>query len=176
MDAGAFPDGQGQAGRLEQLVRQPDARAVAEAGGAVLVADADLDEAILTEEEMLKRRQRLKMLIKLGKTRGYLTHAEITDHLPEKLVDARWGQITVRQLLFHTAGFDRNASFDPMFRSDEIAKATKTTPPAGPMAILRYMLAQPLDFEPGARFAYSNFGYCLLGRAIEKVSGRPASS
>jgi N-acyl-D-amino-acid deacylase len=33
------------------------------------------------------------------------------------------------------------------------------------------MLGQPLDFVPSARYAYSNFGYCLLGRVIEKVSG-----
>ena len=34
------------------------------------------------------------------------------------------------------------------------------------------MLRQPLDFDPGNEYAYSNFGYCLLGRVIEKVSGR----
>ena len=39
-------------------------------------------------KKMAKRRQRLKALIKLGKTRGYLTHGEISDHLPDKLVDA----------------------------------------------------------------------------------------
>jgi len=47
-----------------------------------------LDEAVLSEEDLQNRRQRLKALIKLGKTRGYLTHAEISDHLPDKLVDA----------------------------------------------------------------------------------------
>ncbi|MFP5443466.1 MAG: RNA polymerase sigma factor RpoD, partial [Betaproteobacteria bacterium] len=41
-----------------------------------------------SEEDMAKRRARLKALIKLGKTRGYLTHVEINDHLPDKLVDA----------------------------------------------------------------------------------------
>ncbi|MFL6627475.1 MAG: RNA polymerase sigma factor RpoD [Vitreoscilla sp.] len=46
-----------------------------------------LDETQLTEEEVAKRRQELKTLIKMGKTRGYLTHQEINDHLPEKLVD-----------------------------------------------------------------------------------------
>jgi RNA polymerase primary sigma factor len=45
-------------------------------------------ERALSEEDMAKRRQRLKALIKLGKTRGYLTHGEISDHLPDKLVDA----------------------------------------------------------------------------------------
>lgn len=29
-----------------------------------------------------------------------------------------------------------------------------------------------MDFEPGSRYAYSNFGYCLLGRVIESVSGQ----
>jgi len=46
-----------------------------------------LDETQLTEEEVAKRRQELKTLIKMGKTRGFLTHQEINDHLPEKLVD-----------------------------------------------------------------------------------------
>ena len=34
------------------------------------------------------------------------------------------------------------------------------------------MLGQPLDFDPGTKYAYSNFGYCVLGRVIEKVSGQ----
>ena len=46
-----------------------------------------LDETTLTEEEVAKRRAELKTLIKMGKTRGFLTHQEINDHLPEKLVD-----------------------------------------------------------------------------------------
>jgi len=35
------------------------------------------------------------------------------------------------------------------------------------------MLTQPLQFEPGGRYAYSNFGYCLLGRVIEHVAAVP---
>ena len=37
--------------------------------------------------------------------------------------DPRLAAITIRQLLHHTGGWDRDQSFDPMFRSDEIAKA-----------------------------------------------------
>jgi len=66
---------------------------ISKAKERALMKEFGLDETILTEEEMLKRRQRLKSLIKLGKTRGYLTHAEITDHLPEKLVDAASSRI-----------------------------------------------------------------------------------
>jgi RNA polymerase primary sigma factor len=41
-----------------------------------------------TEEDLEARRNKLKALIKLGKERGFLTYAEINDHLPESLVDA----------------------------------------------------------------------------------------
>jgi len=71
---------------------------ISKAKERALMKEFGLDEAVLTEEEMLKRRQRLKTLIKLGKTRGYLTHAEITDHLPEKLVDAETLEVVVSML------------------------------------------------------------------------------
>ena len=92
--------------------------------------------------------------------------------LPEKLGDPRWKQITIRQLLLHTAGFDKDASFDPMFRSYGIAKATDTPPPAEAETIIRFMLGRRLDFEPGTKHVYSNFGYCLLGRVIEQLTGK----
>lgn len=87
-------------------------------------------------------------------------------------MDPRLARITVRQLLQHTAGWDRDQSFDPMFRATLIAEATGTPAPARPDAIIRYMLGQPLDFDPGQRYAYSNFGYCVLGRLIEAISGQ----
>ena len=34
-------------------------------------------------------------------------------------------------------------------------------------------MGKPLDFNPGTAYAYSNFGYCVLGRVIEAVSGKP---
>ena len=52
----------------------------------------------------------------------------------------------------------------------QIAKVVGTDAPAHQNAIIRYMLGHPLDFAPGTRHAYSNFGYCVLGRVIEKVT------
>ncbi len=86
--------------------------------------------------------------------------------------EPRLRQITIRQLLQHTGGWDRDKSFDPMFRSDRIARANLTPPPASSKDVIRYMLSRQLDFDPGARYAYSNFGYCVLGRVIAKVTGR----
>jgi CubicO group peptidase (beta-lactamase class C family) len=85
--------------------------------------------------------------------------------------DPRLARITVRQLLHHTGGWDRDKSFDPMFRPILIAKALKETAPAGPASVIRYMMGEPLDFDPGTRFVYSNFGYCVLGRIIERLTG-----
>jgi len=87
-------------------------------------------------------------------------------------LDPRLYDITVRDLLRHSGGFDRAASGDPMFKPMEIAGAMGAAPPAGPETILRYVFTQPLDFAPGTRFAYSNFGYSVLGRVIERVTGR----
>jgi RNA polymerase primary sigma factor len=60
---------------------------VSRAKERALMREFGLEETALTEEEATKRRQELKTLIKMGKTRGFLTHQEINDHLPEKLVD-----------------------------------------------------------------------------------------
>lgn len=71
--------------------------------------------------------------------------------------------ITVEHLLLHTGGGWSNSPGDPMdehksmSRHDLIAWTLKN---------------KPLTARPGARFAYSNFGYCVLGRVIEKASGK----
>lgn len=85
--------------------------------------------------------------------------------------DERVRRITVRQLLEHTGGWDRDKSYDPMFRCKMIAEKQGVPCPPGPKDIICYMLGQPLDFDPGSRYAYSNFGYLLLGRMIERLSG-----
>lgn len=95
--------------------------------------------------------------------------------LPDARPDRRLHQVTVRQCLQHTGGWDRNKSIDPMGNAGirQIARALKTPLPIKPEQIIRYMMTRTLDFDPGATFAYSNFGYCILGRVIAKVSGRP---
>ena len=61
---------------------------ISKARERALMKEFGLDDSVLSEEEMNTRRANLKALLKLGKTRGYLTHGEINDHLPDKLVDA----------------------------------------------------------------------------------------
>jgi len=71
---------------------------ISKAKERALMKEFGLDEAVLSEEDLAKRRSRLKTLIKLGKTRGYLTHGEISDHLPDKLVDAETMEVVITML------------------------------------------------------------------------------
>lgn len=85
--------------------------------------------------------------------------------------DTRWNAITIRHLLQHRGGWDRGVSFDGMFKPVKFAKKIGTDAPADQATVIKAMLFQKLDFDPGERYAYSNFGYCLLGRVIEKLTG-----
>jgi N-acyl-D-amino-acid deacylase len=89
-------------------------------------------------------------------------------------IDPRWRDVTIAQLLDHKGGWDiKKLGFDPMFQAKRVAKELQLDHPAGPDDTVRWMLDKPLQFNPGERDAYSNFGYCLLGRVIEKVTRRP---
>jgi CubicO group peptidase (beta-lactamase class C family) len=85
----------------------------------------------------------------------------------------RWvEEITVADLLEHLGGGWTDADYnknhdlyndrDPMFLHPEMNQAT----------LISWALDnQPLKYEPGTHFQYSSFGFCLLGRVIEKVTG-----
>jgi len=79
----------------------------------------------------------------------------------QKTRDKRFGKITIQSLLEHRGGFDRDVRNDPMF--------SEKPPCPGD---LDSFFSGELDFTPGEKFSYSNLGYCLLGRIIEKVSGK----
>ncbi|WP_324940378.1 serine hydrolase domain-containing protein [Phenylobacterium sp.] len=72
---------------------------------------------------------------------------------------------TIRQALSHTAGFPEFWTVD--YVTPE--KRTVTTP----QAIVDRWGAEPPDFQPGSKFHYSNTNYVILGRLVEKVSGKP---
>jgi N-acyl-D-amino-acid deacylase len=90
--------------------------------------------------------------------------------LPEG-ADARLANITIEHLLNHRGGWDRAAVYDPMFHDATIRQRLDLDHPPTADDILRFMLTEPLQFDPGSRYAYSNFGYCLLGRIIERAAG-----
>lgn len=96
----------------------------------------------------------LIMLVEEGKIR-------LDEPLSRYFKDAppAWTQVTVRQLLSHTAGFgDYPEKFD--MRRDWTEEE-----------LLKFIQGTPLAFPPGTMFAYSNMGYVTLGILIHRVSG-----
>jgi CubicO group peptidase (beta-lactamase class C family) len=73
----------------------------------------------------------------------------------------RVDQITIEHLLTHTCGGWSNDRDDPMFMRPKMNHAE---------LIAWTLQNKPLEHPPGQNYAYSNFGYCLLGRVIEKVT------
>ena len=90
---------------------------------------------------------------------------------PGRSKDPRLANITIAQLLRHEGGWNRDETGDPMFWSRRICQALGIPGPATAHDTLYYMLGQPLDFDPGTDYNYSNFGYSVLGRVIEQVTG-----
>lgn len=91
---------------------------------------------------------------------------------PKPVGDERWNDVKVRHLLHHSGGWDRGVSRDPMFQVIEASKALKLKTPARQTDLIQWKFAQPLDFDPGEKYVYSNFGYCILGRLVAAVSGQ----
>ena len=86
--------------------------------------------------------------------------------------DSQLRDVTISHLLQHVGGWDSSTTFDPLFATDRILRVLEVEPPVTQPHIIEFMLRQPLQFAPGERYAYSNFGYMLLGRVIETRSGR----
>jgi CubicO group peptidase (beta-lactamase class C family) len=102
----------------------------------------------------------------------------LTDKIfgPSGVLEAKYGkasykpyvtEITVDHLLTHTAGGWADGANDPMLHNNlwGLAKLISST-----------VENAPLSNQPGTKWAYSNFGYCLLGRVIEQVTGQSYES
>lgn len=98
----------------------------------------------------------------------------LADLFPEvaRAKDPRLPHITLRQLLQHSGGWDNTQSFDPFFLdAAELQDRLGLRPDAinDCVTLADAMLPLPLQFDPGTRYAYSNIGYCWLGRVLGKV-------
>jgi CubicO group peptidase (beta-lactamase class C family) len=85
--------------------------------------------------------------------------APISRYLPEFSGDDMKASVTVRHLLRHDGGLP---AFGPLWRTLR-----------GRMAVLDFIAGQPLEYGPGTRTVYSDYGAILLGFIVERVSGLP---
>jgi len=98
---------------------------ISKAKERALMKEFGLDETVLSEEDMAKRRLQLKKLITLGKTRGYLTQGEISDHLPDKLVDNETMEVVVSMLGdMGVAVYEQTPDAETLFQNNVAPTAT----------------------------------------------------
>ena len=101
----------------------------------------------------------IAQLVEAGKMKFTDKLAAVLPDYPNKEVA---GKITVEQLLTHTSGLGDffNSKFE---QKKDTLRETKD--------YLPLFADDPLQFEPGKSWSYSNAGFIVLGRIIEKVSG-----
>jgi CubicO group peptidase (beta-lactamase class C family) len=108
----------------------------------------------------------------------YLNTANITDN--------RIYNITVRNLLEHTAGWDRNipivpnppppyninfSTSDPISFPLHVTYVLGESNPVSEKALIKFLMEKGLDVDPGTEYHYSNVGYLILGAIIEHLTG-----
>jgi D-alanyl-D-alanine carboxypeptidase len=87
---------------------------------------------------------------------------KVSKYFPEL---TRSSEVSIRQLLSHTAGYEDYAPQDYLIPA--------WTHPTTPGAILEHWAHKPLNFDPGTQYQYSNTNFVLAGEIFEKVSGQP---
>jgi CubicO group peptidase (beta-lactamase class C family) len=91
--------------------------------------------------------------------------AHVVDYLPD-YPRAQGERITIHHLLTHTSGIPEYVGRDDFFR-------TSSPAPHTPADLIARFAALPLESAPGAKWAYSNANYVVLGTIVERVTGQP---
>ncbi|HTU27534.1 MAG TPA: serine hydrolase domain-containing protein [Pirellulales bacterium] len=91
--------------------------------------------------------------------------------LPGMHIVPRAREITVRQILNHSAGWYRKN--DPLAKATKIASELGQPLPVPPELVVRWAFCHPLDFQPGTEQSYSNFSFQLCRSVCESVTGEP---
>ena len=112
--------------------------------------DSNSKEFAASAMLMLQQEGRLSLDDKVSKYFAWLASAD---------------QVTIRQLLSHTAGYRDYWPQD--FVPPEMSKPTTVD------AVLKEWGTKPLDFKPGTDWQYSNTGYVIAGAIVQKVTGQP---
>ena len=151
-ETGCFPCAAAAVGAGDTLL------AMAFTGGAPLPDDPLPDEDTLFDIASLSKVVGPTMIALRALEEGTLRLDEtVGDFIPEAPEDKR--DITIKQLMTHTAGFH------PSFRLDRMGITPEET--------MDCILREPLPDRPGGKPVYSCMGYILLGKLLEKRFGQP---
>jgi CubicO group peptidase (beta-lactamase class C family) len=102
-------------------------------------------------------------VLQLAEPKRISLDAPISRYVPR--LPAAWRAIRVRHLLNHTAGIP---DFRERWLMDDLREEALT-----PDSVIGLVRNDPLEFEPGTQWRYSNIGYILLGLLIERVTSEP---
>ena len=92
-------------------------------------------------------------------SRGELDLADTLPMFFGELVSEEKREVSIFHLMTHTAGFFPSVRMDKLFSESS--------------CVLPYLLSSPLQYPVGTQVAYSCLGYIVLGKILEKVSGKP---
>ena len=98
-------------------------------------------------------------LVQAGKVK---LDAPLATYLPDYPNKELASRVTIQQLLTHTGG--TGDIFGPEYETHRLELRTLAD-------YLNLYGSRPLEFDPGSKWEYSNYGFILLGRVIERVSG-----
>lgn len=98
----------------------------------------------------------------------------LNEPMYQTAIDARYFNITVRQLMSHSAGFSFPYPTDPLFETYNIAIASGLPAPTDSLALVISwaMKNKALNYTPGTSAQYTNFAFGVLGKVIQKLSGK----
>ncbi len=163
----AFVEAEGAAPGIAVVVQRGDSEAVLHTAG---VADRTTGAPIGIDDHM-----RLASVAKAFSGAAALSvvadgSLALTDTLEDRVpgLPEAWGEVTLAQLLGHTSGipdFSRSDAFVDAFTASLLE-----APP--PEVLLSYVADQPLLFEPGSAYHYSNSDNIAVGLMVEAATGR----
>ncbi|HEY8217302.1 MAG TPA: serine hydrolase domain-containing protein [Acidimicrobiia bacterium] len=162
-----FVDVQGGPPAVVAVVQRPGADATLHAAG---IADLANDDPPTIDDHM-----RLASVAKAFSGAAALSVVadgmlSLTDTLGARVsgLPAAWADVTLAQLLQHTSGLP-DFSDSKEFR--DALRASLLTPPP-PATLLSYVAGEPLLFEPGTKYHYSNSDNIAVGLMVEAATGR----
>jgi len=113
------------------------------------------------------------LIMKLVEAGRLDLEAKLATLLPEtkgKIVNAE--QITLRQLLAHTSGIFDPTNDDVRYQLDMVNNPRKRYNLTPDQVLERHVYGRPAAFAPGERYSYSNPNYLLVGKIVERLTGK----
>src|SRR3954449_6029670 len=110
------------------------------------------------------------MLVEAGKIRWTSTVGEVFPELAATMDLAVKG-VTLEQLLSHTSGIPSDTDADEKLIQQSFTQE-KLNLDELRFWVVKQLVTQPLQSQPGTQFAYANMGFLLAGAMLERVTGR----